>query len=68
MQHHVNHDIPVSVHVLGLDPSDVPPFVRRCVRERSLSGLVKNLNNELLFGTADQREEARRDLKHIGFL
>jgi len=68
MKHHAISDTPTSVHVLSLAPSDVPMFVRNCVRDRSLSALVKDLNNDLMFGTEGQKEEARRALKHIGFL
>lgn len=68
MKHHAIHDTPSSVHVLNLASTDVAPFVRKCVKERSLSSLVRDLNHDVLFGTEEQRETARRALKHIGFL
>lgn len=68
MKHHVISDTPTAALVLNIKPSDIPPFVRKCVRERSLSALVRQLNNDLEFGSTTQKEEARRALRHIGFL
>ncbi|MGA9254127.1 MAG: hypothetical protein WBV71_16960 [Roseobacter sp.] len=68
MKLHSINTTPTSVHVLNLAPSDVPQFVRHCVKDRSLSSLVKDLNNDLMFGNEDQRQEARKALSHIGFL
>lgn len=68
MKHHAILAKPASVNVLDLAPSDVPLFVRNCVKDRSLSSLVKDLNNDLMFGNEDQKQEARRALTHIGFL
>lgn len=68
MKHHYIGDTPTAAHVLNINETDVAPFVRKCVQERSLSAIVKDLNHDLIFGTPEQREEAREALKHIGFI
>ncbi|MEE4188589.1 MAG: hypothetical protein V2I76_09120 [Roseobacter sp.] len=68
MKYDTISETPAAVHVLNINPSDVAPFVRKCVRERSLSVLVKDLNHALLFGTETQRKDAKAALQHIGFL
>lgn len=68
MKHDVVCDVPTSAKVLNIDASDVAPFLRKCVKDRSLSTLVKDLNDAVLFGTADQRRDAEQALKHIGFM
>ena len=68
MKHHVLSETPTAAVVLNIKSSEIPPFVRKCVRERSLSVLVRRLNADLVSGTAQQREDARRALRHIGFV
>lgn len=68
MKHHVIDGTPAASQVLNIKASDVVPFVRKCVRERSLSVLIKQLNDDLAFGTPEQKQEARRALQHIGFI
>ncbi|MEM1351742.1 MAG: hypothetical protein AAGF27_05330 [Pseudomonadota bacterium] len=68
MRHHTISETPAAALVLNMKSSEVAPFVRQCVRERSLSVLVKQLNHDLIFGTTQQREEAQQALRCIGFL
>lgn len=55
-------------NVLSLDDGDVAAFVRKCVKERSLSRVVGHLNNDVLFGTHQERREAEEALNRLGFL
>ena len=57
-----------SQHVLSINKADLPPFIGECIRERSLSRLVSNLNREVLEGTDTEKAEARKALALIGFL
>lgn len=59
---------PTSAHVMGLETVDAVTFVRTCVKERSLSTVMKELNDYVLHGTAEERRTAERALKHLGFL
>ncbi len=68
MKQDVINDTPSAARVLSMKPSDVPPFVRQCLRERSLSVLIRDLNRDLLFGTETQRTDARLALSQLGFL
>jgi hypothetical protein len=68
MKHHYIGETPTAAQVLSIKATEVAPFVRKCVRDRSLSVIVKDLNHDLIFGTPEQREAARRALKHIGFV
>lgn len=68
MKHYTLNDVSPAAGVLVLEQADVPPFVRKCVEDRSLSTLVSELNDALLFGTAEQKDEAGRALNHLGFL
>lgn len=68
MKHEMISETKVSQNVLGLPESEIAPFVSRCVKERSLSSVVADLNNDLLFGTQTEREDAKKALQRIGFL
>lgn len=68
MKHETIPETKVSHSVLNLGDGDVAPFVRKCVKERSLSKIVANLNNDLLYGTQTERVNAREALGRIGFL
>jgi hypothetical protein len=57
-----------AMDVLSIDTRDIPPFVRDCVNARSLSCLVSELNQQMLFGAQDEKEEARKALAHLGFI
>jgi hypothetical protein len=68
MKHHYTGKKPTAAHVLSINATEVAPFVRKCVEERSLSVIVKDLNHDMIFGTSEQREAAREALRHIGFI
>lgn len=68
MKHETISETKISHSVLSLDDNDITRFVRRCVKERSLSKIVADLNNDLLFGTQTERENAKEALHRIGFL
>lgn len=68
MKHLNSYDVSTATNVLSLDPVEIPLFVRRCVKDRSLSFVVTELNKALLSGTADEREEAHGALRHLGFI
>jgi hypothetical protein len=63
-----NHEIKTASDVLSLNSADVAQFVRACVRNRSLSLVVSDLNRVALHGAAVEQEEARLALKHLGFV
>ncbi|WP_299970476.1 hypothetical protein [uncultured Roseobacter sp.] len=68
MLHETIRELKPSHHVLQLDESDVVSFVRRCVKERSLSSLISSLNHDLMFGTLDEQDSAARALARLGFV
>lgn len=68
MKHQTIRKTPTAASVLDMKPSEVAPFVRKCLRERRLSDIVKDLNNDVVFGAPEQSNKARRALKHIGFI
>lgn len=68
MKHETISETKMSQSVLGLDENDVAPFVRGCIKERSLSRVVTTLNNDLLFGTQTERDDAKKALDRLGFL
>ncbi|WP_298837891.1 hypothetical protein [uncultured Roseobacter sp.] len=55
-------------NILDLENGDVAAFVTRCVKERSLSSMVCELNAALLSGTPEEQNNARKALQHIGFI
>ena len=68
MKHQTMPAITPAASVLSMEPEDIAAFIRGCVQERSLSTLVCELNNDLLFGSSDQRTDARRALVRLGFM
>lgn len=68
MKHQTMSAVSPAASVLSIDPAEVAVFIRKCVQERSLSTLVSDLNDDLLFGTAEQREDARCALLRLGFI
>lgn len=68
MKHETISETKISHNVMGLDDGEIAPFVRKCVKERSLRAVITNLNNDLLFGTQTERDDARSALQRIGFL
>ncbi len=68
MKHETILETNMSHSILGLSENDVAAFVRRCVKERSLSRLVAALNKDLMFGTQTERDDAKEALHRLGFL
>lgn len=68
MKHDTIRKLPTSARVLDIETTDVARFVQKCVQERSLSVLVKELNHDYLFGTAEERDSAEQALRHMGFV
>ncbi|QJF52516.1 hypothetical protein [Roseobacter ponti] len=68
MKHHQAFDTQASQHILSIEPGDVPPFIGRCLKERTLSTLVAHLNHDVLDGTPKEQDDARRALELIGFI
>ena len=68
MKHEIVSETDMAHDVLGLDDGEIAPFVRKCLKDRSLSSLVSHLNNDLLFGTPAERESAEVALRRIGFI
>ncbi|WP_298973336.1 hypothetical protein [uncultured Roseobacter sp.] len=68
MKHEQIAETKMSHSVLGLDEAEIGPFILRCVKERSLSKLVANLNNDILNGTSTERDSAEKALGRMGFL
>lgn len=57
----------VSQQILGIQRGGAAAFVRQKIQDRALHDTVAELNNDVLFGTAEERESARRALSRLGF-
>jgi hypothetical protein len=57
-----------SKDILAVVPDRVPDFIQRHASARTLSGLVKRLNADLLDGDPAARLMAARALDHLGFM
>lgn len=68
MKHSAMFSGSTAANVLSIEEAGVSPFLHRCVKDRSLSTLVSDLNYSLLFGSADEKDMARKALKHLGFI
>lgn len=68
MKHETTYDVRSSANVLSVQPIEVASFLRECVKNRSLSWLIGDLNRSVLSGDQDEREEARKALEHLGFI
>ncbi len=68
MKHDTNYTVSTATNVLALDAGDVAVFVRNCVQERSLSSVIAELNNAILFGDTEEERQARKALQHLGFI
>ncbi len=68
MKHQQVFETQASQYILSIKPADVPPFIGRCVKDRTLSTLVAHLNQDMLDGTPKQQNEARKALELIGFI
>lgn len=60
-------DVSTASNLLSLSETDVAQFIRQCVRNRSLSAVMTELNDAVLFGSREESDRARRALEHIGF-
>ena len=56
-----------SQEVLSIEKGGAVAFVRQRLHDRLLHETVMKLNQEFLFGTPDEREDARRALTRLGF-
>ncbi|WP_375230273.1 hypothetical protein [Roseobacter sp. S98] len=68
MRHAVISEKPCAESILAMAGNEVGAFVERCIRDRSLSRLVSDLNNALMSGTPNEQEKARKALQHMGFI
>ena len=62
---HVTQQTLQQIHSLGQE--QVPDFIANRQRAKALSPLIKQLNNTLLSGRAEQKEGARIALEKLGF-
>ncbi|MFK7744528.1 MAG: hypothetical protein AB8B47_05710 [Roseobacter sp.] len=53
--------------VLALNNDEVAGFVQQCVRNRSLSKIVNELNRAALSGAPRESQRATKALHHLGF-
>jgi hypothetical protein len=60
--------VPHTRDILAVAPHKVPDFIRSQADARTLSRLVKRLNNEFLNGDGDARDMAAAALSHLGFM
>ena len=59
---------PASQKIAGLDPADIPGFVRDQIAEREMLPLIRDLNRDMLSGDAVRRTQAEDALRRLGFL
>jgi hypothetical protein len=62
------HQATTAANVLALPRKDVPRFLRRSLRERTLRSVITELNKAVLSGAEQDRADARRALAHLGFI
>lgn len=56
-----------SQEVLGIEEGGAAAFVQQRLHDRNLHQTVAKLNQEYLFGTPGEREDARKALTRLGF-
>ncbi|MEL6841066.1 MAG: hypothetical protein AAFP85_17420 [Pseudomonadota bacterium] len=56
-----------SQEVLSIEKGGAAAFVQQRLHDRMLHETVVKLNQEYLFGTPDEREDARKALTRLGF-
>ncbi|URF47398.1 hypothetical protein [Dinoroseobacter shibae] len=54
--------------VLALKDDDIGEFLREQIARKRLSQLVQSLNNDVLDGSAEAAQAARRALSRLGFV
>ena len=57
-----------AVEVLELKDDDVGEYLRELLARKRLSSLVQSLNKDVLDGSAEVAEVARRALHRLGFV
>jgi hypothetical protein len=60
--------MPSSQEILSLGRDEVAPFIQDQTSARTLSALIKQLNDEMMAGDAAARDLASRALRHLGFV
>ncbi|MEM8580951.1 MAG: hypothetical protein AAGA38_10595 [Pseudomonadota bacterium] len=65
--HHL-HDPSIINMVLSLQEDEISEFVRDAMSSKRLSGIVKDLNSNLLYGEPDQKQQATEALNRLGFM
>ncbi len=68
MKHETAYELPTATNILSLESAEMPGFVQECLRTRSLSWVVAELNKSILSGPEEERDEARKALEHLGFI
>ncbi|MFK7880355.1 hypothetical protein [Roseobacter sp.] len=68
MKHAGINDQKTSLNVLELEDSEISRFIEQRIKKRSLSKLVTKLNNDILYGTSTERENAEKALDRLGLL
>lgn len=61
------HDPASLKKVLSLPDDEVSEFVREAMSAKRLSGIVKDLNSNLLYGEPDEKAQANQALSRLGF-
>ncbi|MDJ0857679.1 MAG: hypothetical protein QNI90_00680 [Dinoroseobacter sp.] len=61
------HDPSIIAKVLSLPEDEVSEFVRQAMSSKRLSGIVKDLNSNVLYGEPDQKAQATEALGRLGF-
>lgn len=60
--------VPNSDDILDLAPDAVPGFIQHHAAKKTLSRMIKRLNEDVLGGDAVARERAEQALDHLGLL
>ncbi len=60
--------MPSSEDILALGRDQIATFIQDHASAKTLSELIKRLNEELIAGDAAARELAARALQHLGFV
>lgn len=60
--------MPSSEDILSLGRDQIAAFIQDQASARTLSDLVKRLNEELMVGDATAQDLAARALRHLGFV
>ncbi|WP_224813659.1 hypothetical protein [Hasllibacter sp. MH4015] len=61
-------DTAISAEVLSLDADKIATFIQEHATARTLSDVVRRLNDELIAGDQTASEMAAQALQHLGFV